>query len=98
MSAYIVYQADVYDPEQYEKYKEKAAPALAAAGGRYIARGGAIEVLEGEGPAGRTVLIEFPTMDAAVKFFHGPEYTAIRALRANAAHARMYVVEGVPDS
>jgi uncharacterized protein (DUF1330 family) len=51
-------------------------------------------VLEGEPPAGRTVIIEFPTREAAVAFFHGPEYTAIRALRAGAASARMYVVDG----
>lgn len=94
MSAYIVYQAEVYDPEQYERYKAQAAPALEAAGARYLVRGGDIEVLEGEAPAGRTVIIEFPTRDAAVAFFHGPEYTAIRALRADAAHARMYVVDG----
>ena len=96
MSAYIVYQADVYDPEQYELYKAEAGPALAAAGARYLVRGGDIEVLEGDAPSGRTVIIEFPTKDAAVAFFHGPEYTRIRQLRANAAHARMYVVEGYP--
>lgn len=94
MSAYIVYQADVYDPEQYELYKAQAAPALAAAGAKYLVRGGDIEVLEGEAPRGRTVIIEFPSKDAAVAFFHGPEYTAIRALRANAADAHMYVVDG----
>jgi uncharacterized protein (DUF1330 family) len=94
MSAYIVYQADVYDPEQYELYKAQAAPALAAAGAKYLVRGGDIEVLEGDAPRGRTVIIEFPSKDAAVAFFHGPEYTAIRALRANAADAHMYVVDG----
>ena len=94
MSAYIVYQAEVHDTDQYEVYKAQAAPALEAAGARYLARGGAIEVLEGEPPAGRTVIIEFPTREAAVAFFHGPEYTAIRALRAGAASARMYVVDG----
>jgi uncharacterized protein (DUF1330 family) len=94
MTAYLVYQADVYDPAQYELYKAQAAPALAAAGARYLARGGEIEVLEGDPPAGRTVLIEFPSKHAAITFFHSPEYTAIRELRANAAHARMYVVDG----
>jgi uncharacterized protein (DUF1330 family) len=94
MSAFIVYQAEVHDPEQYERYKAQAGPALAAAGARYLVRGGDIEVLEGEAPAGRTVIIEFPSKEAAVEFFHSPEYTAIRALRADAADARMYVVDG----
>ena len=94
MSAFIVYQAEVHDPEQYERYKAKAGPALEAAGARYLVRGGDIEVLEGEAPAGRTVIIEFPSKEAAVEFFHSPEYTAIRALRADAADARMYVVDG----
>lgn len=96
MSAYIVYQATVTDPEQYERYRQAAGPAVAAAGGRFIARGGDIEVLEGEPPAGRTVLIEFPSMQAAVDFVRG-DYQAVKSLREGAAIARMYVVDGVPD-
>jgi len=94
MPAYIVYQAEVHDPEQYAKYIAEAGPAVTAAGGRYLVRGGAVEVLEGEAPTGRTVLIEFPTMEEAVTFFRGPEYSKIKELRLPAANARSYVVDG----
>jgi len=64
------------------------------AGGRYLARGGDVEVLEGEMPAGRTVLLEFPNMRAALDWYRGDEYREIRMLRERAAVARAYVVDG----
>ncbi|TML93227.1 MAG: DUF1330 domain-containing protein [Actinobacteria bacterium] len=95
MAAYVVYQGEVTDPQRYEEYKTRAAASIAAAGGRYLVRGGDVEVLEGEPPAGRTVLIEFPTMRAAFDWYRGDEYTEARKLRAGAARARMYVVAGI---
>jgi uncharacterized protein (DUF1330 family) len=95
MPAYVIYQGEVLDAERYEVYKAQAAASIAAAGGRYIVRGGAVDVLEGEGPAGRTVVVEFPDRDAAVRWYHGAAYAEARQTRAGAAHARMYVVDGV---
>ena len=94
MAAYVVYQAEVTDPQRYEEYKPRAAASIAAAGGRYLVRGGEVEVLEGDPPAGRTVVLEFPTMRAALDWYRGDDYTEARKLRADAARARMYVVEG----
>jgi uncharacterized protein (DUF1330 family) len=90
----VIYQGEVTDPERYEEYKRQAAESIHAAGGRYLVRGGEFEVLEGEAPAGRTVLLEFPTMDDARAWYRG-EYAQIRKLREGAATARMYVVEGL---
>ena len=95
MPAYVIYQGEVLDPDRYEEYKVKAAASLLAAGGRYVVRGGDIEVLEGDAPAGRTVVVEFPSMAAAVAWYHGPEYTEARKLREGAAIAWMYVVDGI---
>jgi uncharacterized protein (DUF1330 family) len=96
VAAYVIYQGEVLDPERYEEYKVKAAESIAAAGGRYLVRGGDVEVLEGEAPAGRTVLLEFKTMQAALDWYRGGEYTEIRNIREGAARARMlFVVEGV---
>jgi uncharacterized protein (DUF1330 family) len=96
VTAYVIYQGEVLDPERYEEYKVLAADSIAAAGGRYIVRGGEVDVLEGDAPAGRTVVLEFPTMDMARAWYRGVEYTAARAVREGAALARMYVVDGVP--
>ena len=94
MGAYVVYEAEVTDPERYERYKELAGPAVAAAGGRYLARGGRTASLEGAAPARRAVVIEFDSLEAAVAWYEGEAYTAARALREGAATARAYVVEG----
>jgi uncharacterized protein (DUF1330 family) len=95
VAAYVIYQAEVLDPVRYEEYKTRGAASLEAAGGRYVVRGGEFAVLEGDAPAGRTVVVEFPSRKAAIDWYHGAEYTAARAIRAGAAHARMYVVDGV---
>jgi uncharacterized protein (DUF1330 family) len=95
VAAYVIYQGEVTDPERYEEYKIKAAASIAAAGGRYLARGGDTECLEGDPPVGRTVLLEFPTVQAAVSWYRGEEYAAARRIRETAAKARMYIVAGV---
>ena len=95
MPAYVIYQGEVLDPERYEDYKGLAADSIAAAGGRYLVRGGEVDVLEGEPPAGRTVVVEFPTLQMARAWYDGAQYTAARAVREGAAVARMYVVNGV---
>jgi uncharacterized protein (DUF1330 family) len=95
VAAYVIYQGEVLDPERYEEYKVLAADSIAAAGGSYIVRGGQVDVLEGEPPSGRTVVIEFPTMEMARAWYDGARYTAARAVREGAAVARMYAVDGV---
>ena len=94
MTAYVIYEADITDPEQYEQYKTRAAPSVTAAGGRYIARGGTVESFEGAAPA-RVVVLEFPTFDAATAWYHSDEYAEAKSLRAAAATARMFLVDGV---
>jgi uncharacterized protein (DUF1330 family) len=94
--AYVIYQGEVTDPEQYEKYKPPSAASIIAAGGRILVRGGPFEVLEGEPPASRTVLLEFPDRDAAIAWYRSDEYTEARKIREGAAVARLYVVDGLP--
>ena len=94
MAAYVIYQAEVLDPVQYEKYKAKTPESIAAFGGRFIVRGGEIDVLEGEAPLGRSVVVEFPSMAAAREWYASDPYTEAKALREGAVRARMYVVDG----
>jgi uncharacterized protein (DUF1330 family) len=95
LPAYVIYQGEVFDPERYEEYKRLVAPNIAAAGGRYLVRGGQAEALEGELPGGRTVVVEFSTMQATVDWYRSEEYSAIRKVREGAARANIYVVEGI---
>ncbi|MDP9334678.1 MAG: DUF1330 domain-containing protein [Actinomycetota bacterium] len=95
LAAYVIYQGEVLDPVRYEEYKTKGAASILAAGGKYLVRGGDVEVLEGEAPAGRTVVLEFPTRQAAIDWYRSDDYTEIRTIREGAARARMYIVEGI---
>jgi uncharacterized protein (DUF1330 family) len=95
LAAYVIYQGEVLDAGRYEEYKAQVSPNITAAGGRYLVRGGAAEALEGDLPAGRTVVLEFPTRQAALDWYWSEDYTAIRKLREGAARAILYVVDGV---
>jgi uncharacterized protein (DUF1330 family) len=94
VAAYVIYECEVLDPERYEDYKTKAAACIAAAGGRYIVRGGEVDVFEGEAP-GRTVVLEFPSRQVALDWYRSEEYGEARKIREGAARARLYVVDGI---
>lgn len=94
MPAYIVVETDIHDPEQYELYKQASPGAVAAGGGRFIARGGELAVLEGDWRPQRLVLLEFPDLEAAKRFYTSPEYQEAKRLREGAADFKMVAVEG----
>lgn len=97
MSAYLIFQGEVVDPDDYERYKAGAAATIEAAGGRYVVRGGEIDVLDGAPPPGRTVVVEFPSRQAALDWFNGDAYAEFRPIRERAARTHcLYLVEGVP--
>ncbi len=96
MPAYIVVETDIHDAEQYELYKQASPAAVAAGGGRFIARGGALTVLEGDWQPKRIVLLEFPDMEAAERFYESSEYQDAKRLREGAAGLNMVAVEGLP--
>ena len=95
MPAYVIVDIKVRDPKQYERYKELAPPAIAAYGGKYIARGGKVTVLEGDWNPKRCVILAFPSAAQAVKWWNSPEYTEARKVRQECASANMIVVEGL---
>lgn len=95
MAAYVIVDIDVADPVTYEEYKKLAPPTIAAYGGKYLARGGTAEVLEGQWTPKRLVILEFPTVDQAKKWLNSPEYTSTKKLRHKAATSNMIIVPGV---
>jgi uncharacterized protein (DUF1330 family) len=95
MPAYIVVDCEVTNPAQYEDYRKLAPAAIAAHGGRYLARGGPTEVLEGVWKPGRVVILEFPSLAAARGFYDSPEYRHARDVRAGAARMNFIAVEGL---
>jgi uncharacterized protein (DUF1330 family) len=95
MSAYLLVEVEVTDPARYERYKKLAPAAVAKYGGRYLVRGGATEVLEGDWRPARIVVLEFPSAEAARLFYASPEYEVARAERTGAARMNFVLVEGV---
>ena len=97
MAAYVIADVKVADPEQYARYMALSPAAIAAAGGRFIVRGGAHESLEGPWRPNRLVILEFPDVAAARAFYDSQLYRHARDVRAGATEFfNMVVVEGVP--
>ena len=95
MPAYVIVDIKVTDPVGYEDYKKLAPPAVAAYGGKYVARGGKTETLEGDWSPTRLVILEFESAERAKEWLNSPEYRAARQLRHQTARTNMVVVEGV---
>jgi uncharacterized protein (DUF1330 family) len=94
LSAYVIVDIEVTDLVGYEEYKKLAAAAVKLYGGKYLARGGPNETLEGDWKAKRLVILEFESVEKARTWLNSPEYAPARALRHKYARTNMVVVEG----
>ena len=95
MPAYVIATVEVKDPVRYEDYKTLVPPSIAAFGGRFVARGGKTDVLEGDWNPKRLVIIEFPNAERARQWYDSPEYAAARALRQATSTGSLVLIEGV---
>ena len=92
--AYVVFNVNVTDPEQYDKYRVLSGQAMAEHGAEVLVRGGDMTILEGSAYA-RTVILKFPSVDKAQAFYDSETYKAGRELRKDAAVANIFIVEGI---
>jgi uncharacterized protein (DUF1330 family) len=95
MAAYFIVDVDVKNAEAYESYKHSAAASIAQYGGRYLVRGGTHEVLEGAWHPTRLVILEFPSVDAAKRWYASAEYGAVKPIRLEHAVSDMVLVDGI---
>lgn len=95
MTAYVIADVQVTDPTAYEEYRKGVPATIAAFGGRYLARGGALEVLEGDWVPRRAVILEFPSLAQLKAWYDSPEYRPLREIRKRASNSRLVVVEGL---
>ncbi|TVO59049.1 DUF1330 domain-containing protein [Denitromonas halophila] len=95
MTAYVIFDVEIRDVPRYQEFIQKVKPALEAAGGRYLARGGAHKVYEGDWSPRRIVVLEFPSMQAWEDFYTGPIYQGLKAIRDECSSARLISVEGL---
>jgi uncharacterized protein (DUF1330 family) len=95
MAAYLYGNIQVTDPVAYEQYRARVPALIAAHGGRYLVRGGAVKVLEGGADAQRQVILEFPDMAALEAFYYSAEYQELVAIRQAAATGQLVAIQGV---
>jgi uncharacterized protein (DUF1330 family) len=95
MAAYFIVDVDVKNAKAYESYKHSAAASIAQYGGRYLVRGGAHEILEGEWHPTRLVVLEFPSVDTAKRWYTSPEYADVKPIRLEHAVSNMVLVDGI---
>jgi uncharacterized protein (DUF1330 family) len=97
MSAYVILQITVDDPSRYQEYVKMGPPTVSLYGGKYLVRGGKMEMVEGDWKPERIVILEFESMEKAKAWIDSPEYAPARAIRHASAHTHAIIVEGVPQ-
>ena len=90
----IVQVSEITDQDAYAIYRDLAGKAVAAHGGRFLARGGKAERIEGDGDCGRVVILEFPSVEAAKDWYNSPEYQEALAIRVANSTGTLMIVEG----
>jgi uncharacterized protein (DUF1330 family) len=95
MSAYVIANVTVKDPVRYEDYRRLVGPKIERYGGRFLARGGSIEVLEGDWHPARLVVVEFPSAAAAREWWNSAEYSEAKRIRQATSEGTLLILEGV---
>jgi uncharacterized protein (DUF1330 family) len=95
MAVYAVVNVQITDPARYTEYREQAPATIARYGGKYLARGGKVEVLEGDWNPQRLVILEFESMERFHEWYNSPEYAPLKQLRREAAVTAFVIVEGL---
>ena len=95
MAGYVLVNDDITDEAAFAEFRERVGATVEAHGGKYLVRGGATEVADGDWTPGRLVVIEFDSAEQARAWLSSPEYTEIREIRARSASASVIIAEGV---
>lgn len=95
MVAYVIAEVNVTNPEGYKAYSAVVPGTVEKYGGKFLVRGGKAQALEGDWPECRRVILEFPTAEAARRWYDSPEYEKPLALRKANSNGRLLLIEGV---
>jgi uncharacterized protein (DUF1330 family) len=95
MAAYYIVEIDIHDPAGFEEYRQKVPATIEKYGGRYLIRGGEQQIIEGTWRPKRIVVLEFPSVLQAKRWYESDEYRPLKALRLRTATGHIVLVEGV---
>lgn len=93
MAAYVIGEIEVTDPGAYEEYRKQVLATVQKYGGRFLARGGRVQALEGAAPPKRVVVLEFPSYERALEWYRSADYAPLITLRQKASKGRLLLVE-----
>ena len=96
MPAYVIVDVEIEDEALYAQYRERVDAVNAKYGGKFVVRGGRIVSKEGGWSPKRIAIVEFPTMEQALKWYDSADYQPLLELRERASRARVVIVEGLP--
>jgi uncharacterized protein (DUF1330 family) len=97
MPAYVIVETQIHEPDQYATYQAASPDAVHAGDGRFVVRGGELAVLEGDWSPSRLVILEFPDLESAKRWYESPKYEEAKRLREGAASLRMVAVQGLDE-
>ena len=96
MAAYFIVDIkEITDPQAYAQYREGVGPTIQQYGGKFLARGGAYETIEGDWQSQRLVILEFADVEQFKRWYNSPEYSELLKLRLKVSTSRAVVVQGV---
>jgi uncharacterized protein (DUF1330 family) len=95
MAAYVLAEIEITNPEGYKAYTQVVPATIAQYGGKFLHRGGGVTALEGDWPQRRRVILEFPSKERALEWYHSPEYEKPLALRKANSNGRLLLLDGV---
>ena len=95
MSAYIIAQIEIRDADRYAEYASQVPATIARYGGRYLARGGKCEALEGQLPGKRIAIVEFESYERAKDWYESEVYRGPKEIRQGASISNLLLVDGV---
>ena len=99
MPAFMIFNVvSVRDGDKFAEYRERVPSIIEAYGGRYLVRGGDLEVLEGSWSPARLTVIEFPSVEDAKRWYDSEEYRPLKELRMSAGDLDGVLVEGLGSS
>lgn len=94
MAYYAVFDTDIFDAEGYREYQAKVGAGVAAHGGKYLSAGGDLQVVEGDWPLHRIIILEFPDKTAFDGWYLSPDYQALKPIRDRTARSKAFGVGG----
>ena len=94
MAAYLIVDIEVTDPAIFAEYRQQVPATVEKYGGKFVVRGGNFEVLEGNWHPKRVVVIEFPSMEQAKRWYDSEEYRGPKAVRLKSSKGSLVLVDG----